>query len=1398
MNTNPSTSAEETQNTNQITVVNRQLSIQPFLVSHDTNDTAVRWSKWKKNIERQFRFFGIIDPTLKKDGMIIYGGQHIADIEDSLPDIPQQEGDDAYSTFIRKLDRHFLPKKNRDYARFQLGNLTQVADESMGKYYARIREVAQTCEFANEEDAIRDHLIKTMINNGIRSKTIRHNWALAKILEEAAIEEETQEQAGEIDQKVKAATANIQRVQDVGTTKRKQTYVQQQKECGRCGLKHNPGYCRAKGAECRKCGKRNHYARVCRSSKSNDGPKTGKKNAWQNNKDGGHTQRDQRVRHVENQPDRDQDQDSDSTDEDIQSIAHHMSIHHISQTTKPGENKCTIKINGTEVEMEPDTGADTNVMDEYQFHTLLKNNPGIELKKSKVKLKTLKEDLPVLGECSVLMENETRITADKLIIIRGRIDSKPLLGRRTLEDLGMVKFDTTGGLKEPNREDSKAIHKTQAGNVELDGILQKHSQRFKGIGKAQREGKVIEIHLPLKDDADPITQKPRRVPYHLLEPLQQCMEEFVEKEIMEKVPDHEPITWCSPLVVQPKPRNPNDIRVSLDLRVLNKSMERTRNVQAPITEDFITTFKDCQIFSKLDMNHGYHQFCLDEESRKLMTFASPWGNYRYKRLAFGGVNSQDLFDSEMSRILSGIPRTLNNRDDILVGGINMEDHNKNLNTLLERLEMHNLTLRKEKCEFGKSKIEFHGHLFTSEGLKPSPAKIQAVQNCTPPRSKEELVSFIQMMAYLSRYISNFSSRTEPLRRLTTKDAKFIWKEEQKRAFQDLKTAITTAPVLIPYKPGRDTLVVCDGSPTGLGGALLQKTNHGYQPVHYVSRSLTDTEKRYSQIEREALAAEFTTTRLHMYLLGAPHFQLATDHKPLLPLMNNPKSKLPPRLERIIMKMQNLDYTAIHIPGKSNMTDYISRHPLPATDQTSHDKHVKAAIEADHAVVMETVRQATQDDKELQKLKKALETGKWDKADPDIAPYYDLKIFMAEGILLRHDKIIPPEGLRDKIIRVAHKQGHLGISKTKECIRRKYWFPIMNKRIEDIVSTCFSCQVTTSTQHTEPAKMTTLPERPWETIEADFCGPFPNNLHVLVVTDQYSRYPEAEFLTSTAIKPVRKKFKKIFATHGVPDTLQTDNGPPFNSEEFQNFAQESGFHHKKITPRHPKAQGQVEGFNKLINKVATIATMENIDVQEAIIDLLVAYRDTPHPATKETPYNLLMNREVKTKLERFPTEASPKDEQVRGNDKRYKDQAKQYHDKRHRAEKHKMKVGNAVIVRRETKRKAETTYEPHIYIVTQIKGSTIFARRLSDGKGTCRDSSKFKLLKRAQEERNANEDTSTKKSAVPPAYDGQQVQQVERETSQQATTAASQEPGVRRSARNRTSVFQGHLKDFQKP
>jgi len=238
-----------------ITVTNRQLNITPFVIDRDPTNTANRWDKWKRDIERQFRFFGIHNPELKKDGLIIHGGRDIADLEDSLPDVESTDPPaDEYTKFIRKLDKHFLPKKNKDYARFQLGNLQQAEEESLAKYFARVREIAKKCEYHDENDAIRDHLIKTILNRRIRVKAIRQGWTLQEILDEAAIDEEINQQATEMEKKISHEEKDVKRIEENAASKL----------CGRCGRKHAKK-CPAFGATCTACGKRNHYANICRS-----------------------------------------------------------------------------------------------------------------------------------------------------------------------------------------------------------------------------------------------------------------------------------------------------------------------------------------------------------------------------------------------------------------------------------------------------------------------------------------------------------------------------------------------------------------------------------------------------------------------------------------------------------------------------------------------------------------------------------------------------------------------------------------------------------------------------------------------------------------------------------------------------------------------------------------------------------------------------------------------------------------------------------------------------------------------------------------------------------------------------------------------------------------------------
>ena len=868
---------------------------------------------------------------------------------------------------------------------------------------------------------------------------------------------------------------------------------------------------------------------------------------------------------------------------------------------------------------------------------------------------------------------------------------------------------------------------------------------FQGIGKIfdKKNNEEFLVKFSMKPDATPTAQKPRPVPYYLQEPLRKWLDKCIEEEIFERVEPGEPVTWCSPLVVQPKPRyskvdkdtlEPHMIRASVDLRVPNKYMERNRILQAPVVEDFACKFHDCKVFSKMDLTQGYHQLILHPESRAVATFSTPWGNMRPRRLIFGAKASQDLFDEAMFRIFGDIPKCLNQRDDILIGGATLEDHNRTLEAVLQRAEDFGITLNKEKCQFGVRELEFYGYRFTDEGLKPTEEKVQAVKDCSPPRSKEEVRSFLGMIGYLSKFIPRYAVLTAPLRKLT-EDTPFSWGPEEAKAFQKLKESITSDATMAFFNPRRHIIVRTEASfHEGLSAGLFQRTRKGLQPVHYISRSMTSAEKRYSQTEKDALAVKWAKSRFSMYLLGAPRFKIITSHKPLIPMFNKACAKLPPRIEKWIMEMQDVDFELVYEPGKdaADPLDYLSRHPLPDTEADDTEKTIKLVVRNEHGVVMNSIRDATDADEVLQQVLKRMKQNDWEKhkKTPEIMPYYLIRheLSRVKGLILRDKQIIIPERLQKQVIRAAHSLGHFGMTRTKQMLRAKYWFPGLNSMVEETVTKCVQCQIVTPEHRQEPVKPSEIPETEWHTHSADFGGPYPDGHYNLVVIDKRTRFPVVEQVKSTSGRSTCDKLRAIFATHGIPERLETDNGPPFNSAEFKEFSKEMGFKHHRITPEHPRANGEAERFMKVLNKTEQIAHDEGRKSTSAIQDMLMGYRSTPHPATGYTPYEVLMKRNVRTKLD-FKSFSGNRDinqmeRNITKSDKDYKKNWSKYH--RHPVcKEHEFKVGDKVLLKKRKINKWSSAHEKEHYVIVGIQGSSIKARRNSDGRTVRRDASKFK-------------------------------------------------------------------------
>ena len=196
-----------------------------------------------------------------------------------------------------------------------------------------------------------------------------------------------------------------------------------------------------------------------------------------------------------------------------------------------------------------------------------------------------------------------------------------------------------------------------------------------------------------------------------------------------------------------------------------------------------------------------------------------------------------------------------------------------------------------------------------DGITPDPKKIEDIVNLQTPTSASEVRSLLGMTNYCSRFIPDYATKTEPLRKLTHKDQPWEWTPRHDSAVNELKDALAKAPVTAYFDPVKDTELSVDASPVGLAAILSQKgqetgTSH---IVTYASRSLTETEQRYSQTEREALGIVWACEHLHLYIYGKP-ITVYTDHKPLVSIFGNPSSKPPPRIERCALRLQPYQLT----------------------------------------------------------------------------------------------------------------------------------------------------------------------------------------------------------------------------------------------------------------------------------------------------------------------------------------------------------------------------------------------------------------------------------------------------------------------------------------------------------
>ena len=497
------------------------------------------------------------------------------------------------------------------------------------------------------------------------------------------------------------------------------------------------------------------------------------------------------------------------------------------------------------------------------------------------------------------------------------------------------------------------------------------------------------LALDLNENAIPVQTMARRVPIAMREPLQLELERLARLGIIEKI--DEPTEWTSPMIVARK--RDGKMRICIDPQALNKALKRSVH-PVPTVEQLLPDLCQAKVFSKCDVKHGFWHIQLTDDSSKLTTFATPFGRYFWKRMPFGIKPAPEIFQRRLEQALEGLPGVKNIHDDVIIYGEGEtwaeaeRNHDERMEALLQRCEEQCIVLNtsEEKLIVKARELPYMGHVFSSDGLKPDPGKVRAIQHMPEPEDAPAVRRFIGMATYLAKFIPNMSDLTAPLRECVKVDSEKIeWNELQRRAFNDVKQAIARSSVLKYFDPSAQTVVQCDASSTGLGAALLQDE----QPVIFASRSLTSTEQNYCQLEKELLAVVFALQRFDQYVYGRAVI-VESDHQPLETISKKPLRDAPRRIQRMMLELQRYHVTITYKRGTTLvLADTLSRAYLPETEEdptlaervfhTNTGQEIEL-VEAESEVVgisderLQEIAEHTAADSSLQQLKDVITHG----------------------------------------------------------------------------------------------------------------------------------------------------------------------------------------------------------------------------------------------------------------------------------------------------------------------------------------------------------------------------------------------------------------------------------------
>jgi hypothetical protein len=730
---------------------------------------------------------------------------------------------------------------------------------------------------------------------------------------------------------------------------------------------------------------------------------------------------------------------------------------------------------------------------------------------------------------------------------------------------------------------------------EFKKLLYTYADVFRTEGDKSQACPLFEQSIPLTDDI-PVCVKQYPLPRAAREALKDRVTEFLDAGIIQ--PSNS--AYNSPVwMVQKKD---GTWRVCVDYRELNKKIPNDP-FPLPRIEEMLEEFRDCQFISTCDLYWGFYQIPVNRADTHKLAFSTDQGRFEFIHLPMGLRTSPAVFQRLMNLVFTDYLKhfVLVYMDDMIIYSSSADEHMQRLNQIFERMRSAGLKFKIEKCKFFQTELSFLGFIISKEGISLDPKKVKAVVDFPKPNTDlGQLQSFLGMVGYFKRHIKDYAVLAKPLYemmrgeathkkkhqgRVRTEFKKNEWGARQDAAFEALKYAATTAPVLIYPDFSKQFILTTDASAHALGFVLSQDFEDGEHPIAYGSRQLKGAELNYSNTDREMLAVVKGIEHFRPYLYGR-HFLIRTDHQ-AIPMIHKgkPTSR---RVLRWYLDVEDYTFDIVYTPAtKIKHADALSR--VKIEEEAAEANMLSNAYERNWVPVVNMA-----------------DWGADQRKDPDMAEKYKSALANKDGNYALKDGVLyqliegcyvplVPTAYRRRILKQFHgppAQGHLGPEKTYLTMRSQLHWPGMKRDVFEYVEQCDLCQRHKRSYLRVPMQHQSIPSRPFHTVTMDVVGPVVKSnfgeQYILVMQDMLVRWVELAPMKIADTRSILDKFEKYWIfRYGLPERLLTDRAAVFTGEAMREWCQFYGVEKLHTIAYRPQSNGMNERMHQELAKYFSI-------------------------------------------------------------------------------------------------------------------------------------------------------------------------------------------------------------------